>query len=154
MKVRCIANTGKFLPDNYLDPARGYTRGIELPLTMGKEYIVYALRGWQGKFWYYICDDSYSYYPIQTPAPLFEVVDRRVSKYWRLMLYPNGVLRIAFEEWFADPNFYDKLTDQGEAEVLIFEKVKDLMDIEALSLVPLNRAEDKLDQKLRKIINV
>jgi len=154
MKVRCIANTGEFLPDNYLDPPRGYTREIELPLTVGEEYIVYAMREWQGKFWYYICDDSYSYYPIQTPAPLFEVVDNRVSRYWRLMVYPNGVLRIAFEEWFADPNFYDKLTDQEEAEVLIFEKVKELMDAEALSLSSLDMGEEKVDQKVREIVNV
>jgi hypothetical protein len=154
MKVRCIANTGKFLPDNYLDPARGYTKQIDLPLTVGKEYIVYAMREWQGKFWYYICDDSYSYYPIQTPAPLFEVVDNRVSRYWRLMVYPNGVLRIAFEEWFADPNFYDKLTDQEEAEVLIFEKVKELMDAEALSLSSLDIGEEKVEGKVREIVNV
>ena len=150
MKVRCIANTGEFLPDNYLDPARGYTSKIELPLTVGEEYVVYAMREWQGKVWYYICDDNYSYYPIQTPAPLFEVVDNRVSKYWRLMLDVNGVLRIAFEQWFTDPNFYDKLTDREEAEVLIFEKVKELMDAEVLSLPSLDMAEEKV----REIVNV
>ncbi|MDF0554534.1 hypothetical protein [Kamptonema sp. UHCC 0994] len=150
MKVRCIANTGEFLPDNYLDPARGYTRKIELPLTVGEQYIVYAMREWQGKVWYYICDNNYSYYPIQTPAPLFEVVDNRVSKYWRLMFDANGVLRIAFDQWFTDANFYDKLTDQEEAEVLIFEKVKELMDAEALSLPSL----DVADEQVRETVNV
>ncbi|MCC3530940.1 MAG: hypothetical protein JGK21_23570 [Microcoleus sp. PH2017_22_RUC_O_B] len=144
MRVRCIANTGKNLPENYIDPARGYTKKIELPLTVGKEYVVYAIRLWQGIVWYYICDDNYSYYPIQTPAPLFEVVDNRVSKYWRFMLNPNGVLRFVFEQWLNDPCFYDKLTDQEEAEVEIFDKVKELMDAEDFTLPTLDVAVEKL----------
>ncbi len=134
MKVKCVANTGELLPETYLKP----DNTAAFALTIGKEYVVYAMREWQGKFWYYICDDNYTYYPMQNPAPLFEIVDNRVSKYWRLMVYPNGVLRIAFEEWFDDPKFYDKLTDQEESEVLIFEKVKELMDAEVLSLPSLN----------------
>jgi len=144
MRIRCIANNGEHLPENYIDPARGYTKKVELPLTVGKEYVVYAIRAWQGVVWYYICDDNYSYYPMQTPAPLFEVVDSRVSKYWRVMPYPNGVLRIAFEQWFTDPYFYDKLTDQEEAEVEIFDKVKELMDAEDFSFPPLDVAVEKL----------
>ncbi|MEZ2232167.1 hypothetical protein [Microcoleus sp.] len=144
MIIRCIANTGEYLPENYIDPARGYTKKIKLPLTVGKEYVVYAIRAWQGIVWYYICDDNYSYYPMQTPAPLFEVVDSRVSKYWRVMPYPNGVLRIAFEQWFTDPYFYDKLTDQEEAEVEIFDQVKELMDAEDFALPPLDVAVEKL----------
>ncbi|EGK88673.1 hypothetical protein D0A34_17570 [Microcoleus vaginatus PCC 9802] len=144
MKIRCIANTGESLPEKYIDPPRGYTRKVELPLTIGKEYVVYAIRSWQRIVWYYICDDNYSYYPIQTPAPLCEVVDNRVSKYWQFMLDPNGVLRIAFEQWFTDPCFYDKLTDQEEAEVEIFEKVKELMDAEDFALPTLEVAVEKL----------
>ena len=150
MIIRCIANTGEDLPENYIDPARGYTKKIELPLTVGKEYVVYAIRAWQGIVWYYICDDNYSYYPIQTPAPLFEVVDNRVSKYWRFMLNPNGVLRFVFEQWFTDPYFYDKLTDQEEAEVEIFDKVKELMDAEDFDLPPL----DVVVEKLRETVSV
>ena len=144
MRIRCIANNGEHLPENYIDPARGYTKKVELPLTVGKEYVVYAIRAWQGVVWYYICDDNYSYYPIQTPAPLFEVVDSRVSKYWQFMLDANGVLRFAFEQWFTDPYFYDKLTDQEEAEVEIFDKVKELMDAEDFSFPPLDVAVEKL----------
>jgi len=144
MRIRCIANNGEHLPENYIDPARGYTKKVELPLTVGKEYVVYAIRAWQGVVWYYICDDNYSYYPIQTPAPLFEVVDSRVSKYWQFMLDPNGVLRFAFEQWFTDPYFYDKLTDQEEAEVEIFDQVKELMDAEDFSFPPLDVAVEKL----------
>jgi hypothetical protein len=42
------------------------------------------------------------------------------------------LLEVAFKQWFSDLYFYDKLTDQKEEEVLIFEKVKELIDAEAL----------------------
>ncbi len=143
MRIRCIANTGVSLPESYLNPGVYLTKETEFQLTIGKEYTVYALRAGKENLWYYICDDNYTYYPVQNPAPLFDVVDDRVSQYWRIKFYPNGVLRMAFEEWFADPNFYDKLTDQEEAEVLIFEKVKELMDAEALSLEPLPEKKEQ-----------
>ncbi|PSB44465.1 hypothetical protein C7B67_22620 [filamentous cyanobacterium Phorm 6] len=144
MKIRCIANTGASLPDDYIEPAIGYTKQIQFSLTVGREYVVYAFREWRGTIWYYICDDNYTYYPMQNPAPLFEVVDSRVSKYWRFELAPNGRLEIAFEQWFTDPYFYDKLTDQEEAEVEIFDQVKELMDAEDFDLPPLDVAVDKL----------
>ena len=42
----------------------------------------------------------------------------------------NGLLTMAFPEWFAELYFYDKLTDREEAEVLMFEKRKELIDAE------------------------
>lgn len=140
MKIRCIAKTGASLPDDYIEPAIGYTKDIQFSLTIGKEYVVYAFREWQGSIWYYICDDNYSYYPMENPAPMFEVVDSRVSKYWRFKLSPNGLLMIVFEQWFTDPYFYDKLTDYEEAEVEIFDKIKELMDAENFDLPPLDVA--------------
>ncbi|MCU0517763.1 MAG: hypothetical protein MUC60_13045 [Oscillatoria sp. Prado101] len=146
MRIRCMANTGASLPENYLNQSVFITERTEFNLTVGKEYIVYAFYEWKGEIWYYICDDNYTYYPMQNPAPLFEVVDDRVSKYWRVKLSPKGLLEIAFEEWFADPYFYDKLTDQEEAEVSIFEKVKERMDAEALSSQP-SPAEGEPEQQ-------
>lgn len=136
MKIRCIANTGAFLTKNYLNPAVFLTEETKFQLVVGKEYTVYALYQWQQEVWYYICDERYTYYPIQNPAPLFEIVDNRVSKYWRLQLDNHGLLTLAFEQWFVDPYYYDKLTDQEEREVSIFEKLKGLMDAEALSPNP------------------
>jgi hypothetical protein len=133
MKIRCIANTGANLPESYFLPHLGYKKESEFQLSIDKEYIVYALYEWEGKIWYYICDERYTYYPIHNPAPLFEVVDNRISKYWRFKLAPNGLLTLAFEQWFSDPYFYDNLTDQEEQAVLIFEQIKDLIDAEALS---------------------
>ncbi|NEQ41548.1 MAG: hypothetical protein F6K40_37285 [Okeania sp. SIO3I5] len=131
MKIRCIGNTGAFLPENYLDQKRGYTKELKLPLTIGKEYVVYAIYERQQQVWYYIADDNFMYYPMRTPAPLFEVVDNRISKYWRFDLRPNGLLRLAVLRWLNDPHFYEKLTDQEAAEVDLFKRIKAFMDIEA-----------------------
>jgi hypothetical protein len=131
MKIRCIANKGNFLQASYLNPQLDITVETEFKLIVGKEYIVYAISEWQGNLWYYICDERFTYYPIHNPAPLFEIIDARYSRYWQVQLAANGLLEIAFEYWFSIPDFYEKLTD-GEAEaVLIFEKMKELMDAEA-----------------------
>ena len=137
MKIRCIANTGADLPESYFLPHLSYKKETEFQLRVGKEYIVYALYEWEGKIWYYICDERYTYYPIHNPAPLFEVVNDRISKYWRFKLAPNGLLTLAFEQWFSEPYFYDKLTDQEEQAVLIFEQVKELMDAEVVTPPPM-----------------
>ncbi len=147
MKICCLANTGLALPENYLKPEFCYTPKIDFPLTVGQEYIVYALKEWQGNIWYYICDDNYTYYPMQHPAPLFEVIDDRLSSYWRFKCYPNGLIRLAFEEWLTDPYFYDKLTDQEEREVLIFDKIKQLIDNEKY---PQKLMLNKTDKSLEK----
>lgn len=132
MKIRCIANNGSSLPESYLDLGRGYKKEMEFPLTVGKDYPVYAFSVKEQQVWYYICEDNYTYYPMRSPAPLFEVVDNRMSVYWRLKIHPNGLLEVAFDQWFLDPYFYDKLTDQKEEEVLIFEQVKEFIDTEIL----------------------
>lgn len=131
MKIRCIANTGESLPENYLDSAVNRTKETVFRLTTGKEYVVYAIDEAEGKVWYYICDDNFIYYPQKHCAPLFEIVDSRISKYWRFKLWENGLLEIAFAPWLNDPYFYDKLTDQEPAEVDLFKRIKALMDLEA-----------------------
>ncbi|MBD2770832.1 hypothetical protein [Iningainema tapete] len=146
MKIRCIANTGEIIPENYLNPAVFLTKETKFQLIVGKEYTVYALYKWQQEVWYYICDERYTYYPIQNPAPLFEIVDGRLSKYWRLQIDCNGLLTLAFEQWFFDSYYYDKLTNQEEHEVLIFEQIKELMDKEALSPYP---SPSVLDESLK-----
>ena len=131
MKIRCIANKGTELPEIYLNPPLDITKETEFKLIIGKEYIVYAISEWQGNLSYCICDERFTYYPIHNPAPLFEIVDARYSRYWQVQLATNGLLEIAFEHWFDLPNFYDKLTDGVEEAVLIFDKIKELMDAEA-----------------------
>ena len=136
MKVVCIANVATSLSENYLDARAGYLADTEFRLTISKEYVVYALALRDKQVWYYICDDADLYYPVHQPAPLFEVIDNTVSKYWRFKFTaePNPLDNIAvfaFDEWVSDEYFYDHLTDKAEIEVSLFWQMKYLMDLEA-----------------------
>ncbi|WP_293077090.1 hypothetical protein [Okeania sp. SIO3B5] len=86
--------------------------------------------------WYYICDERFTYFPIKNPAPLFQVIDSRPSRYWRMELAENGLFILAFEHWFSLANYYEKLTDKDEEAVLIFEKYKELIDAEVSEPLP------------------
>lgn len=137
MKVVCIGNSGEILPTIYLDPKAGVSKDREFPLTVGKQYVVYALAIRKNQIWYYLADDHDLYcYPAGHPAPLFEVVDTRLSKYWRYALTPQHLDHLAlfaFTEWVSDEYFYDRLTDCKEAEVSIYRKMRSLMEAEAES---------------------
>ncbi|MBD1939013.1 hypothetical protein [Microcoleus sp. FACHB-68] len=97
MKIRCITNSGAALPEIYLDSRVNRSKETVFRLTVGKEYVVYALHEAGGAVWYYICDDHYMYYPQEHAAPLFEIVDNRLSHYWRFHLWSNGLLEVAFK---------------------------------------------------------
>lgn len=133
MKVRCIANTGKDLPENYLEMKwQTLTRETEFnDLTVGKEYVVYAMEiKDDGQIRYAIVSDVHILMPLFYAAPLFEVVDGRPSEYWRFALNPDEhiVGTFAFEEWVSDPDFYWNLVEGERKEVSIFRKMKRLMD--------------------------
>jgi hypothetical protein len=135
MKVRCISNTGWNLPEKYTDPRAGIVRDTEFRLTIGKEYVVYALALREAQVWYYVCDDAGLWYPVHHPAPLFDVVDDRLSEYWRYTFSPGHADHLglfAFEEWGATDYFYDRLTDRVGREAEVFQRVKEAMDAETL----------------------
>jgi hypothetical protein len=132
MKVRCIANRGIILPQGYIDSTEGYSTDMVFrELTPGKEYVVYLITSWKGETWYFISDDALRNYPSTYPAPLFEVSDHRLSASWQIDVEPSGVMTLAFAEWFADPYYYDKLTDLQKAEVANFQQISARMDAES-----------------------
>lgn len=133
MKVLCIANRGKALPAQYLDPRIPRGPESEFSVTISKTYLVYALRFFSNQVWYYIDDDHHLWYPAGRPAPLFQVVDSQLSKYWGLRVSESDRgtdVLIAFEEWVSDPWFYDRLTDREAREVEKFKERKRQMDEE------------------------
>lgn len=133
MKVRCIANRGESLPEHYLDPRVPREPKSNFFVTLGREYNVYGIEFAGGQVWYYIDDDQRHWYPIRKPAPLFEVVDPRLSKYWYIRVSEGkhgSVGWIFFEEFISDPFFYDRLTDRVDADVEVFKKRKRQMDEE------------------------
>jgi hypothetical protein len=133
MKVLCTANRGEALPAHYLDPRIPRGPKNEFFVTVGRTYVVYALRFLSNQVWYYIDDDHHEWYPIRKPAPLFQVIDPRLSKYWSIRVSEGdrgSDVLVAFEEWLSDPRFYDRLTDMGDEEVKAFQERKRQMDEE------------------------
>jgi hypothetical protein len=111
-------------------------------LTVGKEYVVYAIQWQDGVPGYILCGESYSYYPLHYPAELFEVTDPRPSAHWIVGFQPARPLgtsghlvppRIVFgfPEWVADWGFHYWLTEGREPELSAWRHYKALMDQEA-----------------------
>jgi hypothetical protein len=133
MIVACVAKRGETLPDDYLDPRVPRNRSTAFNLTQGKEYVVYAAATIGDQVWFYVVDDSNLWYPIRKPAPLFKIMDARISQYWRLRITPankDHKLLLAFDEWVSNEWFYDRLSDKNEPEVEIFRHRKQQMDTE------------------------
>ena len=136
MKVKCITKAGRTLTEQYLDPRIPVGRDTEFSLTIGREYIVYAVSFYKDQIWYYVIDDHELWYPIRKPAPLFEISDGRVSKSWRMSQRtepPHFGALLAFDEWLSDCGFYERLTDRSEKEMSIFRTHRKQMDEEFAS---------------------
>ena|SRR5664279_1429855 len=82
MMVRCQSNTGAALPDSCLDPRAGISTETSFPLTVGREYAVYAFTIYSCHVWYYILNDDQLSWPVWAPAPLFEVAEGSIPEGW------------------------------------------------------------------------
>lgn len=144
MKIKCISNERKWLKKVYEYDERDteiYYNGLGpdedyiFPLSVGKEYMVYGMVINCGCVWYFIANEDFDFYPVFAPAPLFEVVDNRLSKYW-VYSHQTGTHFIepqttwAFPEWAEDPDYYTKLIEGYEREKLLFNQYKSLLDNE------------------------
>lgn len=133
MIVKCIAKNGSSLPETCRDSKSGFREDTVFPLQLDKSYQVYGFTLFLGHIWFYICDEHYTYYPRWNPAPLFEVIDGRLSRYWiygHTRTGKNDKTIVAFREWVDDEFYYDKLSDGDRAAVALFARYKKLMDTE------------------------
>jgi hypothetical protein len=134
MRVRCVSCSGEALAESYLGKPWGLARDDEYPLTVGKEYAVYALAADASGVWYFVMDEDDLWFPHRYAASLFELSDARVSRHWHLSLNRgDGSALLAPERWAADRHFYDKLSDGIEPEVAQFAQDRAAMDAEARS---------------------
>lgn len=137
MKIKCIANSGKDLPADCLRPVWGITENKEFAIVIGKTYVVYAFTFLLGYVWYYICDETYSFYPVWNPAPLFTISDHRLSRFWQFNHFIGNSadqthMIVAFPEWANDRLYYDRLTSGVVEAVKVFEHYKTQIDNEVL----------------------
>lgn len=131
MIVKCVGNLGMDLPPEF--PSRYKVPDNQYGLIINTYYIVYGMTESSGYIWYSICDKDYSYYPVWSPAPLFEVTNGRLSKYWLYSFFKKKDWTysiLTFSEWAENPYYYDSLTDGEKKEVGIFKRYKTLMDLE------------------------
>lgn len=132
MRINCIKNLAADLPSEIIN---NYSISYsEFSILIGKQYVVYGMTIHLGHVWYYICDETYSYYPIWNPAPLFQVIDGQLSRHWIYSYNEGEATQLrpywAFPEWANNPDFYGNLTDGEEKEVKIFETYKQILDLE------------------------
>jgi hypothetical protein len=101
----------------------------------GNEYIVYSVGILYDFVWYCILDEDRTFYPMWNPEMLFEITDKRLSRYWVFSL-DNGKDKkdpfLSFPEWANNPYFYEELLDgdSSDSNAIIFRKYKELMDLE------------------------
>ena len=124
MRIKCLSKQIKSK-----NPKNNYDNDF---LEINKEYNVYGMLVDDGQVYYYTCDQLQDDYPLAMPAPLFEIKDNRVSRYWvfgTIEGFKKCLIWI-FPEWIVEPYFSDKLTDWKAREVKIFKTYKKLMDLE------------------------
>lgn len=136
MRIKCVHNKCFVHRKNtsYVQINENFHE-IEYPVIVGKEYIVYAMVVRDGFTRYFIADENYSYYPNWIPPILFEIVDRRLSRFWTfsyefIQEYNKEFSTWAYSEWTNDLEHYDRLTDREDADVQIWYKYKEKMELE------------------------
>jgi hypothetical protein len=104
----------------------------EFHLSVGRQYVVFgiqfanasALHG-TGTWLHLLSDHGHLSW---APISLFEIVDARVSKHWRIRVDEYGV-RLWPESFFRD-FYHDDLSEDVPAVVEDFEKVRALLEAE------------------------
>lgn len=134
MKVKCILNKGKDLPQEFKQRL-DYNNDYEFSLKIGHEYNVYGLSLKDNDARYLICDEDHydpSSFPTWHPSPLFEITSNRLSSFWRYYYdKERNKPYLTFEEFSKDPYFYWNLVEGDEEAIAIFQKYKKAMDAEA-----------------------
>lgn len=109
---------------------------LSLPIHFNQEYIVYALeftvKGFQRV---YILSDSD--YPKSYPIDFFEIIDFRLSKFWKCLesyqiitnkkSYPHIY---SFQEWSLNEYFHGEMFENKGNSKKIFKYYKERMDLE------------------------
>jgi hypothetical protein len=129
MRVKCIRNDLDAISGERV--RRRLARSIHLDgpdstLTVGSDYLVQAIERKDGGLWLYLHTVDVVGYPHPYPAEMFEVMDSRVSENWcvRTEDGPDGRTwkRIAFSEWAEDDAFYERLVDDDENALGVYQR--------------------------------
>lgn len=108
-----------------------------LPLSINKEYVVYAIEFWNSPFpRFYISDDRYPQmsYPISYYSEFFSIIDNKLPSCWSFGIKKGSEDKIypifAFKEWVENPSFFESIISGDKNAKDVFKKYKDLLDAE------------------------
>ena len=124
MRVRCVANTGKALPDSYLRV--GYTRDSQFDVKVGTAYTVYGISLRLGALSYLI-DPEGEGCPNWYPVVLFELADARVPETWYFSFDTQheqfGVPAVwGYEELVMSEQHFDGLMERDRQALRVFAR--------------------------------
>jgi hypothetical protein len=128
MRIRCIASvpTADQLAQlkSAYDPERS-----DYDLDLLREYVALGVGYWDGIAWAEIATDGG--WLLSVPLFLFEVTDARASRYWEIR-YETNSMRL-WPSSFYKPTFNSELADDIPEAVEQFQKVRRLIEAEALN---------------------
>lgn len=137
MRVICKTTTLADFSDEWL--LKRFKDRVHVPrenhnLVIGRMYTVYGIAFWHNVPWYYLCAYEHDVYPKPYALEFFDVVDERLSKYWRMSVHLDSVHQpqtsLVFEEWARDRVFYEHLVDGVFENEKIFMRYRQLMEQE------------------------
>jgi len=133
MKVRCIANTGKKLPNEIIK--LGYEKTYKFGVEIGKTYTVYSIFFWKGSL-DYLLSTSNNTAPSWYPSELFEVENHLLPISWfftyeKYKNYKGEDSQKAiwgYKEMISDSEHYIDLEEGKKDAIAIFFKRKRQLD--------------------------
>jgi hypothetical protein len=134
MRVRCKTNRADDVAPSQRLPRLSGPSSHTYDLTVGRDYVVYAIGLGQLGPWFYIADDAFIDGPRQFPSSLFELRDPSVSRHWVMSLGHRDAEQpdmLAPAEWVREPWFFNRLVDGEPTAVAIFMELKPRLDGEA-----------------------
>jgi len=116
------ANSGKALPPKYI--SLGYTEESDFYITIGKEYVVFAIAFWQASVLFLIRDDYES--PSWHPAELFEISQAKLPNNWLFstsVAKEHGVHALCgYERLITDKDHYEALLERDPEAIRVFNE--------------------------------
>lgn len=132
MLIKCKALLPNDDQANNLGVGKHYFPGqMVFGLKIDQEYIVYCVSILGGAPWVDIISES-GLYCYSVPLCLFDIIDNRVSRYWKIQICDDGDI-LFWPKSFYKPYYHDDLSEGIPEVVADFLKVKKLIDEEASS---------------------
>jgi hypothetical protein len=130
MLVRCISTQPTEEQAQRLGVGKNYFPGKQqFGVAAGEKYLVFGLSIVDGETWIDILLLP-SGYLHSVPLILFEILDRRLSKYWVIGFGPKGNLIMRPSSIVDQPYYFDDLSNGVPEVVEDFREVKELLEAE------------------------